>query len=228
MLENKKDILKLNYDLDSVCDKMNFPLSEWAGQCYAVSVSLLDYGIIKGYARYGSYTGYIDPESMFYDECHESGVSRHGWIELEDGTIVDPTRWVFEHKEPYIYVGKNDCYEADPYTSYDIHRQHEKPPVYKKSSTNVVLSISDSARHMMHKVLREDRDENSFTRAQLFWLCKANPIEYGVYRVEIYEALKKAGMRPHILEINWNIVMGCVEEPEFEERLNYVKQNHAY
>lgn len=228
MLDNKKDILKLNDDLDSVCDKMNFPVSQWAGQCYAVSVALLDFGIIKGYARYGSYTGYIDPESMFYGDCHNDGVSRHGWIELEDGTIVDPTRWVFEHKDPYIYVGKNDCYEPDPATCYDEYRQHEKPPAYKESSKNITMSLSDGAREMMHRVLREKREGVSFTPDQLMWCCKANPLEYGVYRGEIYHALKAVGYRPHILEVNWEKVMEYDDEPEFRERLNYVKQNHAY
>ena len=35
----------------------------------------------------------------------------HTWIEKLDGTVVDPTRWVFEGVWPYIYEGPRDWYD---------------------------------------------------------------------------------------------------------------------
>jgi hypothetical protein len=37
---------------------------------------------------------------MFYKRGR---VVRHGWVETPDKLIIDPTRWVFEGKKPYIY-----------------------------------------------------------------------------------------------------------------------------
>ena len=32
----------------------------------------------------------------------------HGWIVTNEDEVVDPTRWVFENVEPYIFVGIDD------------------------------------------------------------------------------------------------------------------------
>lgn len=50
---------------------------------------------------------------MFYTRS-KAGFCRHGWVELEDGCVLDPTRWVFEHVEPYIYVGDPSDFEFPP------------------------------------------------------------------------------------------------------------------
>lgn len=64
---------------------------------------------VQGEVRYGNWMGPIHPD------CPEFGgrpFAHHGWVEKADGSIVDPTRWVFEHVKPYIYEGPNDHYDA--------------------------------------------------------------------------------------------------------------------
>jgi hypothetical protein len=83
------------------------PLSSWMGDCYTIARLVIDHGLVRGVARYGAYMGEIAPGSMFADRADVPGGVNHGWVELKDGRVVDPTRWVFEDVEPYIYRGEN-------------------------------------------------------------------------------------------------------------------------
>jgi len=39
-------------------------------------------------------------------------VQQHSWLELEDGRILDPTRWAMVRPDaPFIYLGENDSYD---------------------------------------------------------------------------------------------------------------------
>lgn len=82
----------------------------WSGNCYAIACAILRAKLVKGRPAYGHWTGPVHPKSMF---ARGLPFVRHGWIVLEErgphaerpGSILDPTRWVFEEAFPYIYVG---------------------------------------------------------------------------------------------------------------------------
>ena len=44
-------------------------------------------------------------QTGYYHTSDGSTVTDHGWIELDDGNICDPTRWTLDDTEPDIYVG---------------------------------------------------------------------------------------------------------------------------
>ena len=88
---------------------------------------------------YGFYYGPVAETSMF----HGKGLIRHGWVVCEDGTLVDPTRWVFEDVDPYIYainvkdstadydpgmrsVRQSPCNEADALDFIDAYLDGER------------------------------------------------------------------------------------------------------
>ncbi|MCP4427241.1 MAG: hypothetical protein GY803_22360 [Chloroflexi bacterium] len=81
--------------------------SKWAGQSYATAVALVRHGLIKGTVRYGYWLGPVAPESPFFGRP----IISHGWVDLGDDHVCDPTRWVFEAVDPYIYEGPNDHYD---------------------------------------------------------------------------------------------------------------------
>jgi hypothetical protein len=87
-----------------IAKQIGLPTKEWIGNCHYVANQLLKHGIIKGELRYGHWHGEISDQSRFGGRRF----THHGWIELSDGNICDPTRWVFEHAKPYIYVGPNN------------------------------------------------------------------------------------------------------------------------
>jgi len=80
--------------------RLGRPVGEWAGKCYMVAMALRDV-LGKGELVTG-----------FYDD--EENVTDHGWLEMPDGSVVDPTRWTLEDRKPYIYRGPPDgCYDKD-------------------------------------------------------------------------------------------------------------------
>ena len=83
----------------TIAKKIGMSLADWPGRCHEVSDLLLKRGIVKGKLQYGHYCGSVAEGSMFSGRT----IIQHGWIKgLKK--IIDPTRWVFECKEPYIHT----------------------------------------------------------------------------------------------------------------------------
>lgn len=80
---------------------IGIPALDWEGRCHEIAIKVLRTGLVVGESRYGHYHGFISPISS-----HFGGrtFSHHGWIELPDKRICDPTRWCFEARDPYLYV----------------------------------------------------------------------------------------------------------------------------
>ena len=77
---------------------------KWIGNCKAIADDIVDAGLVKGHAVYGMWIGPIDPRSIF----GRRPFTHHGWIVLPDKRVMDPTRWVFEATDPYVYVGSEE------------------------------------------------------------------------------------------------------------------------
>ncbi len=86
------------------------PVQSWYGNCFAIATKMVDAGLVEGTPVYGHWLGPVDEEG-FFGPRKGMDFQHHGWILRPDGTIVDPTRWVFENVEPYIYEGENDHYD---------------------------------------------------------------------------------------------------------------------
>jgi hypothetical protein len=92
-----------NLDIKAVARKLRWPTKDWHGQCYAVACAIVKAGIVKGRAVYGHYLGPV-AETGHWAERRGQAFQRHGWIVLEDGRILDPTRWSFEDDEPNFFL----------------------------------------------------------------------------------------------------------------------------
>jgi len=94
--------------IEALESSVNLAAELWHGKCSELAwaaIELLGHG---DYA-YGHYLGYVDPKG--YWGKYSPFSMRHGWALLEDGRILDPTRWSFENVEPYIYVGDAKDYD---------------------------------------------------------------------------------------------------------------------
>lgn len=95
------------------------PASTWAGRCFEIASKIVDAKLIElpAVAVYGHWIGPIHPKSQFATR-RNLGFTQHGWIWIEDlGMVVDPTRFVFEHRAPYIFAD----YEPDESTARCKH-----------------------------------------------------------------------------------------------------------
>ena len=99
--------MKLGLNPETVAKQIKWPLDKWPGNCYGIAQAMVEAKVVRGKAIYGHYHGYINSKSIFAGRPF----THHGWISCpRGGVLVDPTRWVFECAQPYIYLGTT----ADP------------------------------------------------------------------------------------------------------------------
>jgi len=81
---------------------IGIPSSKWDGRCYEVACRIVAAKLVNGTAVYGHYTGPV-AKTGYWAGRRDRLLQRHGWIVLDDGRILDPTRWSFEDKKPYLH-----------------------------------------------------------------------------------------------------------------------------
>lgn len=90
---------------EEVALAIKVPLDQWPGNCFGIAEAMVKAGLVDGTAVYGHWIGPISPRSMFQSR-RGLGFCHHGWVLLKDEkTVVDPTRYVFESRQPYIFQG---------------------------------------------------------------------------------------------------------------------------
>lgn len=205
--------------------------STWIGNCYAVSCAIIQHRLIEGEAVFGHYHGPIDRNSVLWTR---SSFAQHGWIICPDGTIVDPTRWVFEAVEPYIFVAdENKQLKPSPRDpkgflgdEYDIAgsaiRRAMRPPLPEFDAESLTridkpFEIKDPEAAAF---VREALGNPEFwTHEQLHWLANApldGPDGLEPFAKPIFEAYIDAGLSAYIPMDHQRIVLG-------EGKYSYVK-----
>lgn len=94
---------------EQIAKKIDWPLEKWPGNCFGIATQMVKAGIVDGKAVYGHYHGFISDDCEMF--AHRQ-FTHHGWI-INGDTLIDPTRWVFENVEPYIYEGPVDDEDYD-------------------------------------------------------------------------------------------------------------------
>lgn len=88
---------------------IGIPAGEWHGRCYEIATAIVKNKLVKGRAVYGHYTGHV-AYTGFWKDKRGQPFQRHGWIVLKDERILDPTRWSFEDKKPYIALIEEEAF----------------------------------------------------------------------------------------------------------------------
>jgi hypothetical protein len=144
---------------------------------------------LGGFAQvvHGSYQGYNIEDAT-------KGVHTHSWVNFL-GTIVDPLRWVFEGKEPYIFegeaIGTDYVYDEDVTArafAFTPPQRVEGSPVPQKFKwsqlTHTFLSTV---------VFPDGRDITGLTQAEIRFLAHV-PFQYLLpHMTEIYQAFIDRG-----------------------------------
>ena len=129
---------------------------------------------------------------------------QHGWVELGDRTVVDPTRWTLDGKDPYIYVGPDDDYDVGGNQLRSAMRGD--PPDFDESER--VLSAPLALGGVFGVLLEcPTRLAKAVTRSQLFWLANSPPADFGTSVKAFYEFLASQGLRALVPIDNWGLVM---------------------
>jgi hypothetical protein len=124
--------MKARFVPSIIARQIGIPVEDWPGHCYCIAMAMWRHPRIKlmGAVHYGKWLGEIAPGSFYDDE--KKAMAGHAWIEEVDGTIIDPTRYVFEGVRPYIYVGSCDLYG-------EIKKTH--PPNFLEETRRSIFDV---------------------------------------------------------------------------------------
>ena len=185
----------------------------WAGKCYEIAWCIAKrYALLDGTPVYGHWIGAVHPDSYWAPRAG-TGFIQHGWVLLPDGRILDPTRWAFENKEPYLWLGENDGSYDEGGNRLRKRFYTDRPCPEPQADT---LNEDDNTRHICLKLSMDAQihlwlysarvlNEPHNTRAywmefgQLFWVANAPFMDLEPHAREIYQAIidvKQAALIP--------------------------------
>jgi hypothetical protein len=128
---------------------------------------------------------------MFY--CRGVPFTRHGWVVLKDGRVLDPTRWVFEDAQPSLYLGP-------PSEEYDEGGNRWRlaelsiPPKHETAGKQIELKAPRHVWAHIRKLLRDRAAGPSrLCYRQLVWLANCPLALLAEHAAAIYKAIEDVG-----------------------------------
>jgi len=174
----------------------------WAGRCFEISNLIVDAGILPrgSVAVYGHFLGKVHPESYFGKLRHGTPFIQHGWVNLPDGRIFDPTRWTFEKRLPYLFVGPNQGEYDEGGNEWRRAMGRPRPawdPGEKRFHFTPEDLPTDAWGHV-ERLLRLDYENDeqkpgTLCYSQLAWLANAPYQSLSPHAHQIYCALEALG-----------------------------------
>ena len=153
------------YNISQVENIIGVKSEKWVANCYYISTLLVKHGVVEGKAVFGKYLGKVDKKSPFYGNTFIN----HGWIETPNGEIIDPTRWVFESTEPYIYESNIKNIDYDRGSNVIKKLLKTDAPSFNKNSK--VVDIENLQIEAIFKtLLKEKKEDKKISIEQLIWV----------------------------------------------------------
>lgn len=204
VLKHKKKFKPLPH-IAIIAEAIDVPVENWKGRCHEICTAIIDVKLIDGRAQYGLYLGPIHPDGYFGDRK----ICRHGWIMHENDSIVDPTRWVFENTDPYVFY----CPPFAPaYAEYDLagarfeHGDDPIPPDDMDAQQFDFSGISQELTEFLHVIFDFGNMVPSrltvaaqldwlpkLTMARMYWLAHRPVADLGQFAKPIYERIIELG-----------------------------------
>lgn len=166
------------------------PTEAWLGRCYEIACAACEKGLVEGTPIYGHWLGFVDENSFFANRRYLPFI-QHGWIQ-NAFAIVDPTRWVFEDAEPYIWFGPLDTPEYDEGGNQWRQANERSCPLAQPGDKEIKgLQLPVPVFDMLPDALH-------ITLSQVFWLANLSLTTLGELAKPVYQGLIKAGYQAAI------------------------------
>ena len=191
------------------------PADTWPGRCHEVALaaaSLVD----DGEAVYGHYRGPVDPHG-YWSDYRGLPFIQHGWVELADGGVLDPTRWSFTDDEPEIaLLDENEAEEDYDKGGGRLRAALAKPPPpWDPTARTVSLAVSRGSdlEMALNTLVGEDQhgtDENDgyvLTVLQAGWLANLPYETLAPHQGAIYRLLDEVHLGAFIPVDNYQQAM---------------------
>lgn len=184
------------------------PAQTWAGNCFAIASACVKFGLIKGVAVYGHWTGPVSSNSYFADRAGFPFV-RHGWVVVSKNLIFDPTRWSFTGEKPYLYFGPNNG-EYDEGGNKILLMRQTPPPKFNCGSSKIYSFtkkiLGGGPWSHLEKLLGseyltdlgESHNPGDLTIDQVRWVANLAYDTLQPHAKEIYSAISACGLSAFI------------------------------
>jgi hypothetical protein len=202
--------------VEEVQKAIKIPAKKWHGRCYEIACAIVSAKLVKGRAVYGHYLGPV-AKTGYWAERRGQGFQRHGWILLSDGRVLDPTRWSFEDKEPYLaLVERSTLRDYDEGGNAFRAAMMGPPPAFQKTEKGmdvyakrrlkiIKLKIGVLARQEIMRLLNHPP---ATTWQMVHWVANLPPATLGPAAPEVFRAIVKAGLSTSIPYDNRVAVLG--------------------
>lgn len=171
----------------------------WHGNCYGIACAIVESELVDGVAVYGHYLGEVNPNGYWGNRDHHPFI-QHGWVQLDDGRILDPTRWSFENEGPYLaLIGPDDPKFEDYDEGGNSWREAMRMPCPSTTTKpKVALDVRSETRQYIEQQLPEGMAFEDITMDQVFWLANTPYQQLGNLAGDLYQAICKADAREFI------------------------------
>jgi hypothetical protein len=200
---------------EAIAVAIGLPLTDWPGNCHAVAERVLRSLPTPGMRLVrGHFHGWISPASVY-----GRGPQQHSWLRLQDGRILDPTRWALDQPHaPYLYLGENDAYdEAGLWLaarSRPAARMAQFLSPDRDAPERAVASLVAASDPLLRARLAAasgvpglERDPIPLRDAATLRDLLAAPVEHLDTPERLYAAAAEAGLKAHIKMDLWVRVM---------------------
>jgi hypothetical protein len=192
------------FDIEKVSKEIDWNVDKWVANCYAVSSAIVDAGLIQGKAVFGKYHGFINENSFF----KKSTFTNHGWILTKDGKIIDPTRWVFENTNPYIYIcdSDNNDYDQGSNVIKNILSSLQNVPVFD-DSLRVITIDNEEIEHYFSELLGKEKIPHKISINQILSIASSSVNTLGCAAKPIFTWLNEKGLSAFVPIDNFEMIM---------------------
>jgi hypothetical protein len=155
------------------------PPQTWHGKCTALAHAA---------AELVSYHGFVS-ETGFWKK-RRGFPNSHGWVLLDDGRILDPTRWSFEDVEPYIFLGES---QRDYDEGGNELRKAFRGECPEPEGDLLDLKLNIVTAEIFTKLTGYPVEELTF--GQIFWLANSPYDDLGVFVGPVYQGIIDNGKK---------------------------------
>ena len=191
-------------DIDAIANEINDNKENWVARCFEISSAIVKADLVEGKAVFGKYYGKIHKDSFF----NNSSFPNHGWILTKHNYIIDPTRWVFEATEPYIYIGEVDNYEYDRGSNVlkSLLSPLNNVPTFDNSGR--IIEIEDQEiENLFSQLLLDKKEPNKISINQALVVASSSLSELDTSAKPIFQWLSDNGLQAFIPIDNYDTVM---------------------
>lgn len=192
------------FDIDLVSKEIQVDYNSWVARCFEISSYIVKADLIEGKAVFGKYHGKIHKDSFFAN----SRFPNHGWILTKDNYIIDPTRWVFEATEPYIYICEADNPEYDRGSNVlkSILSPLSNLPSFDDSG-RVVEIENEEIENILSQLFKDKKEPNKISINQILAIASSSLPELGEAAKPIFQWLSDNKLKAFIPIDNYETIM---------------------